>query len=63
MGRSEEAGGEELTARQRMSINSIELLLICGLVESDGNPVDGAETYRWTRDADNFRMVLDLGEE
>ena len=46
-----------------MSINSIEFLLICGLVESDGNPIDGAETYRWTRDADNFRMVLDLGEE
>ena len=43
-----------------MSINSIELLLICGLVESDGNPEDGLETYRWTRDADNFRMVLDL---
>ena len=60
MGRSK--GGKELTDLQRLSIHSIEALLVCGFVESDGNPVDGQETYKWTKDADNFRMVLGLGD-
>ena len=55
--------GKELTDLQRRALKDPTPLLVCGFIESDGNPVDGEETYRWTRDADNFRMVLDLGEE
>ena len=52
--------GKELTDLQRLAIGDIEALLVCGFVESDGGP-EGRERYKWTRDADNFRMVLGLG--
>jgi len=48
---------------QRRALKDPTPLLVCGFLESDGNPIDGEERYKITHEADNFHSWMHLGDD